>query len=226
MIALAIPVTAIVVVSLIQLALLKFGIIPNEANKLTSSDMFLIIVIQAATFVIISFALIRSLKFEFFRLGDEVSAKDLLLGFAGLLGVNLVSSLFLHLIGTQPEQFKEFNRELLQSNIYLFMFTVAFMGPIYEEFIFRGVILGLLCFRESSALKIIPAVIFSSALFMAAHFDDMAENIFIGFPLFLLGLYFSFWTLRKKGFMLTIILHMTQNLLAGLAMLYATNPAT
>jgi len=182
--------------------------------------MFIIIACQAGLFLCIAGLFQIFFKFDFYGFGDEISGKDLLLGFAGLIGVDIISAVFLSLIGQVPDQFKEFDPHLLGSNIYLFMFTVALLGPIYEEIIFRGYILGMLVKPDSEILKNILPIIFSSLLFMAAHLDDISENFFIGVPLFLLGVYFSFWAIRKKGVMLPILLHITQNFMAALAMMY------
>jgi membrane protease YdiL (CAAX protease family) len=78
----------------------------------------------------------------------------------------------------------------------------------------------MLAYDISSKKLKVAAVFFSSFLFAGAHFRDILENYFIGFPLFLLGLYFAFWTLRKKGIMMPVVMHMTQNFLASIAMLY------
>lgn len=222
LIALAIPLVAVALIMVIQVFFLKYGLIPDNIHKLTPVNMLTIIFIQASVFIAIALMLILKLKIHFFGLGDEISGKDLFYGYAGLLAVNLGGSLFMTATGTQPDQFKDFDAQLLRKGIYVFMFTVAFLGPIYEEFIFRGVMLGMLAGKAASFKNNIPAVLYTSALFMMAHFEDIRENIYIGLPLFLLGVYFSYWAIRKKGIMLTIILHMSQNFAAAMALLYAT----
>lgn len=204
----------------IEYLLFSTGLIPAETKKVNSVHMFIVILAQASVFLIIAVALQTKFKFPYFGFGDEITAKDFFFGFAGLMGINFLGSIFMTLTGTYPDQFKEFNPELLRSNLYLFMFTIALLGPIYEEIIFRGYILGMLVAGETSKIKIILGVVFTSLMFMLAHFDDLSDNLYIGLPLFLLGAYFSFWAIRKKGIMLTIFLHITQNFLAAMAMLY------
>jgi membrane protease YdiL (CAAX protease family) len=215
-------VISVILVFGVQYSLFTFGLIPDEAKKINAVHMFIIIASQAAVFLGLVVFLQKKLGFAYFGFGDEISGKDLFFGFTGLIGVNMISAVFMNLMGTFPDQFKDFDPELLRSNLYLFMFTVALLAPIYEEVIFRGYILGMLVPEagQGGILKSLPAMLFTSILFMVAHIDDIHENYFIGLPLFLLGLYFSFWAIRKKGVMLTVILHVTQNFMAALAMLY------
>lgn len=222
LIALAIPLVAVVFIMLIQILFFKYGLIPDDIHKLSPVHMLTIILIQAVVFISIALVLILKFKIHFFGLGDEISGRDLFLGFAGLLAVNFVGSLFMMATGTEPDQFKDLDQNLLKSNVYLFMLTVAFIGPLYEEFIFRGVMLGMIAGKEATLKSSIPAILYTSFLFMMAHFEDIRNNLFIGLPLFLLGLYFSYWAIRKKGIMLTIILHMSQNFAAAMALLYQT----
>lgn len=214
-----IPVVALVLVMGIQYGLFYLGVFPVQSKKLTAVHMFLIIVTQASVFLALLYFLQKKLGFTHLGFGDEISGKELFLGFAGLIGVNIISMMYMKLVGTFPDQFKDFNPELLSKNVYLFMFTVALLGPVYEEIVFRGYILGMLVGEETSLKKNTVAIIFTSLLFMFAHMDSLSENYFIGLPLFLLGAYFSFWAIRKKGVVLTIILHMSQNFLAALMML-------
>jgi len=181
--------------------------------------MFLIIAIQASVFLGILYFLQKQLGFAWLGFGDEISGKEFFLGLAGLIGINIVSGLYMKLVGTSPDQFKDFNPEILSKNVYLFMFTVALLGPVYEEIVFRGYILGMLVGEETGFKKNLVAVIFTSLLFMLAHLDTLSENYLIGLPLFLLGAYFSYWAIRKRGVVLTIALHMTQNFLAAFIML-------
>jgi len=221
-----IPLTALALVFGVQLGLYKLGIIPETTKKINAVHMFIIIVSQAGIFLTLVMLLQAKLGFKYFGLGDEITGKDLIFGFAGLIIVNIFSSIFLNLTGTVPDQFKGFSPELLRNNIFLFMFTVALLGPIYEEVIFRGFILGMLVPEQetlnnnSPIKKNLPAILFTSLIFMLAHFDNLIENYYIGLPLFLLGMYFSFITIYKKGIMLGILLHISQNFLAGIMMLY------
>ena len=216
--------------------LMLTGFLPGDPKKITAYHMLALILIQAAIFLGITIALAVKLKLPFFGQGDEVTFKDLTLGLAGLMLVNILNSAYLQIMGMQPDQFKEFSTELLTSNIYLFMFTVALIGPVYEEIIFRGYMLGMLVIRnvksadtgedsgnsqESQISKNVIPILFTSLLFMLAHFDDISGNYLIGLPWFFLGVYFALWAIYKKGIMLTILLHVSQNLMAGMAMIYA-----
>lgn len=216
----AIPIATLVIVFLVQFLMLYAHLLPVDVKTLKVKDILFIVLIQAVTFIGISLLVVKTTKLPIYGLGEELRFLDILYGFIGWFFVNWASALFLHFTGSQPNQLSEFSPDLIRKNLTMFIFTVAVLGPFYEEFIFRGVLLGMLTIGEKSKVKLVLAAVFTSTLFMLAHFEDLRDNVYLCVPLFLLGLYFSFWAIHKKGITLTIMLHVMQNFLATLALLY------
>jgi len=103
-----------------------------------------------------------------------------------------------------PKFINEAFNELPVSPI-ISIFSVIIVAPIYEEIIFRGILL------RGMAKKINPniALVVSALLFAIVHM-----NIPQGINAFFLGLVVGFIYLRSGSIYLSIIAHLVNNLLA------------
>lgn len=109
-----------------------------------------------------------------------------------------------------PLWFREAMAPLLNTEEYwpLAMLTAVLIGPIAEEFIFRGIVLrGLIGAGSAWA-----AVIWSAALFGIAHL-----NPWQGFSAFCIGLLLGWAYVRTRSLTLCIVAHVLNNFVAMLA---------
>jgi len=109
---------------------------------------------------------------------------------------------------------KEEIRALLQT--YGFGFSVLFIaviGPIYEEIIFRGVILGAV----EKKVGFMVANVLQAALFALIHFDF---KLFVFF--FFFGLVLGHFANKTRGLLTGIIFHGVHNFFVLIAMYYIT----
>jgi len=93
------------------------------------------------------------------------------------------------------------------------LLLVAVVGPIYEEIIFRGVVLGAV----EKQIGFVSANIFQAVLFGIVHFD---LNLFLFY--FVFGLLTGYAVNKTKGLLAGIILHGVNNLFV-LLVLYFMN---
>lgn len=97
----------------------------------------------------------------------------------------------------------------------LTVISFVFIAPIFEELIFRGILLP----SWSKRYGVKKALIGTSVLFGLLHLN------LIFLPYFFLGLFFGVVYLRKKNLLSTIILHMTNNAIATSFMLFSSSPS-
>ncbi len=100
--------------------------------------------------------------------------------------------------------FQEANRTLNNGSLYLKVLTSALVVPILEELLFRGTIAGQL----ELFLGRIPAIVISSVLFGAMHFN-VVQFVYA----FLIGMLLSLAYLKSHRIWIPILAHGLTNLL-------------
>ena len=205
---------AIALTQLAALGMTQIGLITKFNEHLKMNSFLIAILQQAFIFTGLAWWFQKELGSSFFSFAGEIKLSFLLYGLIGLFGVNLFSGLVMKSMGVEVKQLEILSREAMKQNPYLFLFVVAFIAPLYEEFVFRGVILKMLYSKKEEKSGSVPyllwAVVFSGALFALVHFDLDAA-----FPVFMLGAYFAWITIRTKSIFLSSTLHFVQNFLSG-----------
>ena len=104
-----------------------------------------------------------------------------------------------------------YHASLITDYNYIRLIAIAFVGPILEEFLFRGLIL------QSLSVKYHPskAIWITSLLFAIVHINP--ANIFIAL---VLGLLFSWVYYRTQTLLYNTLLHITANIV-GLLSVYS-----
>lgn len=99
-------------------------------------------------------------------------------------------------------------------SLLLLLFVVPILGPIAEELLFRGYILGFLVYPDpKNNTRKIAALIFSSLLFSAMHFQGLAStfDFFVLFWTFTLGMVFGISYLKTGKITVAIAGHIAYN---------------
>lgn len=203
--------------AIVSLELLSFTQ-SHEQKDMTSIDFLLIISAQALVFLFVFWNGFRFLPLQAFPWGQLPAAGLFLKSFLGLLAVNALSQIILNLLGLEVNQFANLNKDILQQDLWAFLLAVALIAPLYEEFIFRSLMLGPLA-HEASLGKQLLAVFWINAIFAVFHFET-ATSWGVLLPIFFLGCYFSFLTIKTGSIALAASLHVSQNFFSGIALLY------
>lgn len=111
------------------------------------------------------------------------------------------------LFSNQFEYMNEILAPISQGSILISMITVGIIGPIAEEFLFRGVIYNTL--KKKISIK--WTIIIQAILFGVFH-----GNLVQGTYATLLGLIFGYVTYKTKSLWPAIIMHMANNLTANI----------
>lgn len=99
-------------------------------------------------------------------------------------------------------------------SLLLLLLVVPILGPIAEELLFRGYILGFLVYPDpKNSTRRIAALLFSSMLFAAMHFQGLATtfDFFVLFWTFTLGMVFGISYLKTGKITVAIAGHIAYN---------------
>ena len=93
--------------------------------------------------------------------------------------------------------------------------AIAVVAPIFEEVIFRGMLLSLLC----RFMNKWPAILVSAGIFSALHLVDPGAVAVVP-GLFLVGVVLGWVAIQRGDLSLAIAMHSGVNMLAAIAILY------
>lgn len=100
------------------------------------------------------------------------------------------------------QSYNNFTDFLTESNIFLQILTVVIIGPIVEEFVFRGVVFNRLLYWMPTW----AAVIIQGALFGIAHLNPLQ-----GIYTFIVGVGLALLYIRFRNFWVPVIAHIAFN---------------
>lgn len=219
-------ITGLLILSGILIQLLGFlsmqsGIIPKNPSQFDGFHIFLMILIQAfsflVTFTIASRYMPRAIflqwkMFQWSNLFHIFSLYLLLMIFLGL------GQYILNQAGYELQQFEMLNKQKILEKPYSFIIAVSFVAPLYEEIIFRGFILSALWPLKGKAIAVRKgiAIFFSSFAFTLMHFESI-DNLMILLPIFFLSLFLSYSTIRSGSLTIPVMIHIFQNTLSSVA---------
>ncbi len=192
--------------------------LPNSAD-MTSMHVLVLIFIQVISFFFWTAIFIRFAKFKWYVFEFTFGIKEFLIAFGALLVVNMLAGFLVKLSGIEPRQFENLNKSILASAPVPFLLAVSLLAPVYEEFVFRGVLFANLIERAKSTFAQVMAWIVPAVLFTLLHFEKV-EQIIVLLPVFLLALLFTAITWQQKNIALSVIVHGIQNAIAGYSFLF------
>lgn len=204
-------------VQLLATATAGFTGIGATDGKMPFRALLFALVMQMAGFLLPTPLLLfftRAGNFGFAR----ASATDVLLA-CGLTFASLVLfSLLYHALGIQPQQLAFLDqREILQHK-QAFLVMTAVLVPAYEEWIFRGVIFGVLVTQSENRRSVFAASVFTALLFTVSHIEGRHSYSALP-PIFAMALIFHYMTWRSQSIWPAVTAHAMQNLLSATALL-------
>ncbi|MHC5250696.1 lysostaphin resistance A-like protein [Enterococcus sp. LJL90] len=157
-----------------------------------------------------NFHWIKLHKFKSLLILVAVYLADVLLS---SLGYGVVE-IFFSTLNITPDNFQN-DTNILNTitliNPVIILAILAFIGPIVEEFFFRGILIT----KFSTKIPVGLAVLLSSSLFAATHIHNLYLTDFIqSIPYFLSGLVFGFSYYKTKNLILISLVHIFMNLIS------------
>ncbi|MCS6985714.1 MAG: CPBP family intramembrane metalloprotease [Leptospiraceae bacterium] len=188
-------------------------------SNLGSVQFLWLLLAQALPFLGWTVLFLRFAKFHYYVFEFSFKAKEFFLSLGGLFLINALSSALLQLVGVEVKQFEQLDRALLREDPFPFFLAVGVLAPVYEEFVFRGVLFATLYEKARHFFTKALAWLYPALLFTILHYEN-AHHAMVLLPIFFLALYLTFVTWYHKNIALSVAIHAVQNFIAGLAFLY------
>ncbi len=219
---LAIPIYLIVVVLLVRaLAGMLGQVLPATAAApkatLPFNTLMYGVVLQMIAFLLPAPLLLlyaRARNYTFV----STPAREVLFACGWIVLTLVAFSIIYSALGIKPSQLAFLDMGDILKNSGAFLFITAVAVPAYEEWIFRGLIFGVLVTEATSRPQVIAAALFCSAIFTASHIEGM--HSLSALPAILaMSLVLHFVTWRTGSLWPAVCAHSLQNLLSASAML-------
>lgn len=186
-------------------------------GKMPFRTLLYALVIQMTGFLLPAPLLLR-----FTRAGNfgftRASSGDILIACGLTLLVIIAFSVLYSFFHVEPKQLAFLDPVELVKHRAAFIVMTAFIVPAYEEWIFRGVIFGILVTQIRRRLELHFAVFFTAMLFTLSHFEGRHSLSALP-PIFAMALVFQYMTWRSHSIWPAVAAHAMQNLISASALI-------
>lgn len=195
----------VVIILFLTSIILRFLSVPAE-NLIDNSVLIWLIYDQIPHLIVLSFALLKTnelIRFSFFQMEIRKWYRYFLL-FMIVAGIVLISFSIVSKFKTAPVliQLDKIN-DLTKNFSILFYIKILLLAPVFEELVFRGVILNGFLNRYSPT----KSILVTSLLFSVLHLNPMQFII-----AFLLGLLTGWYFYKTRNLLSCIMIHSLSNL--------------
>jgi membrane protease YdiL (CAAX protease family) len=207
---------AMILIQVLAAILLYFFPLPGFPGKISAIPFrFLIfsLVAQMVGFLLpapLLIAFSRGRQFSF----EKVRAREILLACGLVFLCTLSFSSIYHLLGIEPKQLGFLDGDDVLANKGAFVALTAILAPAYEEWIFRGLLFGILVTNEMRIRRVVAAAIFCAFLFTVIHIEG-AHSLSSLPPIFVMALILQYVTWRTGSLWPAVCGHAMQNLMAA-----------
>ena len=163
-------------------------------------------------YFLLKFSKIKGFSFRRTRMRDIAICCTL------ILLSNFTFGILYHFFNIEPKQLGFLDPKEVLANKYAFIALTALAVPIYEEWVFRGIIFGVLVNNETSVLNILSGAFFCAFLFTVAHLEGR-HSISALPPILAMAAIFQYMTWKSKSIWPSIFGHALQNLLASIGLI-------
>lgn len=154
----------------------------------------------------------RSRTFTFKR----TSPKDILLTCTMVFSSLIFFSALYQYFGIEPKQLAAIDGADIVRHKGAFLVLTSVAVPAYEEWIFRGLLFGVLVTDYRRAWHVWSAAIFCALVFTFSHYEGVHSLSALP-PIFILALIFQFMAWRSQSLWPSVCGHAFQNALSSLA---------
>lgn len=202
------------------LAIAYFALKPDAQKVLQHSALPFRFLMQTVIIQMIAFLLPAPLLLKFTRAGAftfrRASARDIFLC-CGLIFASLIlySSIYQY-FSIEPEQLGFLDGADILKHKTAFSVVTAVAVPGYEEWVFRGLIFGVLVTEVSDMRQVVLAGLFSATIFTASHFEGKHSLSALP-PIFTMAVIFQYMTWRSQSLWPAVCGHAMQNFISSLA---------
>ncbi len=206
---------------LIQLIALLFLMWkPIDPKMLTEHGLPFRFLMQSVVMQMAGFLIPAPLLIKFTRCGifsfSAVKARDVLLSCALTFASLVFFSALYHFIKVEPQQLGFLNGADILQHKTAFIVVTSVAVPGYEEWIFRGLIFGVLVYGVESPKKILMGAVFCGLLFTASHIEGKHSLSALP-PILVMAAIFQYMTWRTQSIWPAVAAHAMQNCISSAA---------
>lgn len=218
-----IAVVAYLIASFLLTQLLGLGLLTlrpvdvTEAQKAGLPFAFLMhsLIAQMAGFLIPAPLLLKFTSAGYFNF-RAARAGDIFLCCALTFASLVFFSTLYHYIKVEPQQLGFLNGQDILRHKAAFLAVTSGAVPAYEEWIFRGLIFGVLVYGVEERRKIFAGAAFCALLFTLSHIEGKHSLSALP-PILVMAAIFQYMTWRSQSLWPAVAAHAMQNLLSSLA---------
>jgi membrane protease YdiL (CAAX protease family) len=197
----------------LMLVALRPGLVADQGKGLPFAFLMQSMVVQ-----MIGFLLPAPLLMKFTRGGvfsfRPVRMRDILLCCALTFTSLIFFSALYHYIQVEPEQLGFLNGEDILRHKGAFLVITSLLVPGYEEWVFRGLIFGILVSGLEGGPRVFMAGAFSALLFTLSHIEG--KHSFSALPpILVMAAIFQYSTWKTQSLWPAAMAHALQNLLSS-----------
>lgn len=218
---LAVLVYLIVSIALVQLiaigmALLKISDTSQiEQNGLPFRFLMQSVIVQMAGFLIPAPLLLKFTRASIFTF-SKARAVDIFLCCALTFASIVFFSTLYHYLHVEPKQLGFLNAADILRHKTAFIAVTSVAVPGYEEWVFRGLMFGVLVSGVTDGRKVFLGAAFCALLFTASHIEGRHSLSALP-PIFVMAVIFQYMTWRSQSIWPAVAAHAMQNLLSSVA---------
>jgi membrane protease YdiL (CAAX protease family) len=213
------------IIGLALLAVKPIDIADTQKTGLPFTFLMHSVIVQMAGFLVPAPLLLKFTRSGFFSF-QAARLRDILLC-CGLTFASLIFfSVLYHALKIEPQQLGFLNGQDILRHKAAFLAITAVAVPAYEEWIFRGLIFGILVFEVEDRRKIFAGAAFCALLFTLSHVEGKHSLSALP-PILVMAAIFQYMTWRSQSLWPAIAAHAMQNLMSSFAFFakFATDAA-
>lgn len=211
---------AVLLFVLYELSLLGYSLPKTwEQNKFYLAIIAITVLVTIALFFLFRYCYRKQLDYDNdwnFNQKPHWSSKRIglsILGFVAIMALQIILSIFL--THGQSSNNQELLQKIANKATILFFIYTAFLAPIFEEFIFRGLFFNIF-FTKENKLNFWLGIFFNGFLFGFLHDPSLSKSSVVYITM---GMILALVYLKTKDLRYSIIVHILNNCVAVLGML-------
>lgn len=199
----------------LMLVSLRPGLVADQGKGLPFAFLMQSMVVQMAGFLLPAPLLMKFTRGGAFAFGP-VRMREIFLCCALTFASLIFFSALYHYIKVEPQQLGFLNGEDILRHKGAFLVITSLLVPGYEEWVFRGLIFGVLVSGLDGGPRVFMAGAFSALLFTASHIEGKHSLSALP-PILVMAGIFQYSTWKTQSLWPAATAHALQNLLSSAA---------
>ena len=197
-----------------------FSVFPGMPSSLQEKGLPFRFLLQTVIIQMVAFLLPAPMLLRFTRASAftfrRTNAREVMLCCSLIFASLIFFSILYHYLHLEPDQLGFLDGADILRHKTAFTVVTSVAVPGYEEWVFRGLVFGILVTEVTDPRKVVLAGAASALIFTASHFEG--KHSFSALPpILVMAAIFQYMTWRSQSLWPAVCGHAMQNLLSSLA---------